>query len=235
MPRNLIALIAVSIGTTACMVAPRQIGRVPQMSEPDTAIATASVASAYDLNRFPDKPQPYSTWKSSGADLFTARRAMAVGDILTVEIGIDDKASFNNKSDRSRTGKKSLGLSGQYAVNGVGGDAGADGQFGSSTNFSGAGGTARSEKINVSVAAIIVQILPSKNLVVRGSQEVLVNAELRVLTVSGIVRPSDVNPDNTIAYDRIAEARISYGGRGRISEVQQPAYGQQVLDMLSPL
>jgi flagellar L-ring protein FlgH len=103
------------------------------------------------------------------------------------------------------------------------------------TDFSGNGGTARSETINLSVAASVTAVLPNGNLLITGSQEVRVNAELRILTITGVARPTDIQPNNTISYERIAEARISYGGRGRITEVQQPAYGQQILDRLSPL
>ena len=93
----------------------------------------------------------------------------------------------------------------------------------------------RSESIDLLVAAVVTQVLPNGNLVIAGSQEVRVNAELRILTIAGIVRPSDIGAENTISYDRIAEARISYGGRGRITEVQQPAYGQQILDAVSTM
>ena len=87
----------------------------------------------------------------------------------------------------------------------------------------------------MSVAAVVTDVLPNGNLIVSGSQEVRVNYELRVLNIAGIVRPRDISKDNTIAYNKIAEARISYGGRGRIMEVQQPAWGQQLFDRFKPL
>ena len=102
------------------------------------------------------------------------------------------------------------------------------------TSSKGAGATVRSEEIRLSVAAVVTDLLPNGNLLISGSQEVRVNAELRVLTISGIVRPSDIGADNVVSYERIAEARISYGGRGRLTEVQQPAYGQQILDNVLP-
>ncbi|TIV92058.1 MAG: flagellar basal body L-ring protein, partial [Mesorhizobium sp.] len=104
----------------------------------------------------------------------------------------------------------------------------------SSTETNADGEIKRSEDIELNVAAVVTEVLPNGNLMIRGSQEVRVNYELRVLTIAGMVRPSDIGAENTIPYERIAEARISYGGRGRASEVQQPAYGQQVLDQVLP-
>ena len=102
--------------------------------------------------------------------------------------------------------------------------------------FSGSndGQTARSENLRLSVAAVVTDVLPNGNLIISGTQEVRVNAELRVLTIAGIVRPNDIGASNTISYERIAEARISYGGRGRLTEVQQPPYGHQILDQVLP-
>ncbi|WP_292388806.1 flagellar basal body L-ring protein FlgH, partial [Mesorhizobium sp.] len=104
----------------------------------------------------------------------------------------------------------------------------------SSTETNADGEINRSENLELNVAAVVTEVLPNGNLMIRGSQEVRVNYELRVLTIAGMVRPSDIGAENTIPYERIAEARISYGGRGRVSEVQQPAYGQQILDQVLP-
>ena len=108
------------------------------------------------------------------------------------------------------------------------------GSLDSKTDTQANGEIQRSESLALNVAAVVTDVLPNGNMMIRGSQEVRVNAEMRVLTIAGIVRPSDIGAENTISYDRIAEARISYGGRGRISEVQQPAYGQQILDQVLP-
>jgi flagellar L-ring protein precursor FlgH len=110
----------------------------------------------------------------------------------------------------------------------------ADGSVDSATKTNGAGATSRSEDMVLNVAAVVTDVLPNGNLLISGSQEVRVNYELRVLTIAGIVRPQDIGPENTISYERIAEARISYGGRGRLSEVQQPAWGHQVVDQVLP-
>lgn len=213
----------------------KDVGKPPEMSpvsmaEPDPFMTASAHPQA------PAKPVARnSLWNDRQSSLFTGRRTLAHGDLLTVQIEIDDKAQVRNKSDRSRTADRSIGLSGGYDINGVGGAASGDIKGGSTTSFEGDGATVRSESIQLLIAATVQSVLPNGNLYIRGTQEVRVNSEMRVLTIQGIVRPTDIGPDNTISYERIAEARISYGGRGRISEVQEPPYGQQIIDRLSPL
>ena len=159
--------------------------------------------------------------------------------MLTVIIDINDKAQFDNATDRSREAGSKLGLSAALGFGGFGATAQAGKGSGSmdgnaETHSKGEGTIDRSEKLHLTVAAVVSEVLPDGNLLVSGSQEVRVNYEVRVLNVAGIVRPLDVSADNTIAYDKIAEARISYGGRGRISEVQQPAWGQRAYDAAVP-
>jgi flagellar L-ring protein FlgH len=104
----------------------------------------------------------------------------------------------------------------------------------SSSSSSGNGQVSRNERLTLRIAATVVEVLNNGVLRVQGSQEVRVNFEIRELLVSGFVRPGDISRDNEITYDKIASARISYGGRGQISDVQQPRYGQQALDRLLP-
>jgi flagellar L-ring protein precursor FlgH len=177
---------------------------------------------------------PNSTWSNASADLFTSPRARQVGDIVTVNIQIDDKAQFDNTSDRSRTSSIKEGLSYGFTFKGWQADGKGDVGLNSSSSSTGQGTIDRSEKLRLSVAAIVTEVLPNGNVIISGSQEVRVNYELRILNIAGIVRPRDISPRNTISYDKIAEARVSYGGRGRIMEVQQPAYGQQVFDAVTP-
>ena len=233
-PSFLLGLIAMA-GLAGCAVHPREIGREPSMSPVGSALATEHMVAR--AGYYPARPSgnKYSTWSDRAASLFTANRAINRGDIVTVRIEIEDSAKLDNQSERARTSSRSLGLSGNYATSGgAAGDISADGSIDSGSDFEGSGGTKRSESIDLSIAAVVVEELANGNLLIQGSQEVRVNAEMRILTITGIVRPSDIGPDNTIDYERIAEARISYGGRGRISEVQQPSYGQQALDLYLP-
>ena len=157
-----------------------------------------------------------------------------VGDIMTVNISINDKATLSNESDRSRTTSRKFGINGAYEWQGIGQGGSSDLDLSSKSDSAGSGATARSENIRLQVAAVVTDVLPNGNLVIRGSQEVRVNYEMRILTIAGIVRPADIGAENSINYERIAEARISYGGRGRITEVQQPPIGQQIVDLVSP-
>ena len=185
--------------------------------------------------------QPNSLWRSGARAFFEDQRAARIGDILTVNVTIDDKAEVENATQRTRTGSDNMGI-------------GALAGFGtellkilpntptldplidvdSTTTTVGSGEVDREEEITTNVAAVVVQVLPNGNLVIEGRQEIRVNYEVREIIVAGIVRPEDISNENTIDSQKIAEARISYGGRGQITDVQQPRYGQQFLDILLP-
>ena len=179
-----------------------------------------------------------SFWHDASADLFRDPRAMRAGDVVTVKISIKDKASLDSTSERSRNSSSNHSYDLNYNINTGGaakkGDATLGGNAAAKTTTKGEGAITRSESIELLVAAVVTDVLPNGNLVISGTQEVRVNFEVRVLSVAGVLRPRDIATDNTVSYDKIAEARISYGGRGRITEVQQPGWGQQVVDMLAP-
>jgi flagellar L-ring protein precursor FlgH len=176
----------------------------------------------------------YSLWSDSQAALFKDARALNVGDILTVTIQINDKADFDNETERNRTNATGLKWDATASLLGIKPSTTGDMSTDSSTESKGKGTIKRSEKLNLLVAAVVTGTLENGNLLISGSQEVRVNHEIRILNVAGIVRPQDVDAKNMISYDRIAEARISYGGRGRMMEMQQPPIGQQVVDLFSP-
>jgi flagellar L-ring protein FlgH len=220
--------------TGGCSQTVREFGREPDISAVGANINNGMLA----YRTFPEKPAAgtsrYSLWEDRAHNLYKSSRALQQGDVLTVLISINDNARFQNKSARSRNNSRTLGLTGEYDVNGIGGKASLSGKLNGNSDFSGDGSTIRSENLNLSVAALVTQIMTNGNLLIQGSQEVRVNQELRVLTIAGIVRPEDIGPDNTIRYERIAEARVTYGGRGRLTEVQQPSWGQQVTDLILP-
>lgn len=210
-----------------------EINIPPKMSPVGSGAGTGQSVYAY-----PEPPaapvKRFSLWDDRQSRLFTDRRAFLAGDILTVRISIKDRAKFKNESERSRTANRRLGFDAGLEWDDFGTSGAGDAGIKSNTETAGAGATERSEAIDLLVAAVVTEVLPNGNLMIQGSQEVRVNAELRILTIAGIVRPSDIGGENTISYERIAEARISYGGRGRLTEVQQPPYGQQFLDNVLP-
>ena len=235
--KKIASALAVALALSSCSSqAVKEIGRAPSMSPIGSGL---NYAETPQMAMYPKQPRStvsgYSIWSDQQSALFKDSRAFKIGDILTVNIRVNDKASFDNKTDRSRTNKSGMnfGISGSTSSSSV--DAEGDLGFGSSTSTKGDGSTERSEKLNLLVAAVVTGVIENGNLLISGSQEVRVNHEIRILNVAGIVRPQDVNADNTISYDRIAEARISYGGRGRLTEVQQPPWGQQAIDLFSPL
>lgn len=173
----------------------------------------------------PEVHAAHSLWSHSNQGLFQDMRARKVGDIITVAIDINDKAQFDNTSGRSKEASAKGSFAFDLGWGGFGladkkGSASADLAASGSANAKGSGTIDRSEKLHLSIAAVVTEVLPEGNLLISGSQEVRVNHEVRVLTIAGIVRPYDINDNNMISYDKIAEARISYGGRGKISAVQ---------------
>ncbi len=238
--KNIVAIAILSLTLGGCASDPlklREINQEPPLSRVGSGLPAAPVMSSGYAQQQQQRSQSLhqsSLWSDRQSHLFTDARALSVGDVMTVTIQINDKAKFSNESERSRTSGRDFGLGGKYAVNGSGGDAKAGFDVGATSKSVGSGQTERSENLRLSVAAVVTEVMPNGNLIISGTQEVRVNAELRVLTISGIVRPQDIEASNTISYERIAEARISYGGRGRLSEVQQPAYGQQFLDKILP-
>ena len=225
--------IFLSLGMAGCATSPRALGHEPTMTPVGAGLAADVVP-----HRFPReaaRPLAFNSLYSERSDLFRDPRATRPGDVLTIEISIDDKATLGNTTDRSQDSEVTNSMDGSLTNAGL--PLGSfNGTFNtkSKTSANGVGTIDRSEKIRMSVAAIVTEVLPDGNLMVAGSQEVRVNFELRQLSVAGIVRQRDISKDNTIPYNKIAEARISYGGRGRLTEVQQPSVAHQLYDAIKP-
>lgn len=220
-----------------------QVGRAPEFNPLEGSYQhTAMYSSPLPDDIVPQYASDASSlWEAGQNSLFNDRRASRTGDILTVVIEIDDSAEFSNTSDRSRSGSQNSSITGLLGIpqrldsilpEGATSAEAVD-TAGAST-FSGQGNTARNEKLTLRVAATVVDELPNGVLRIEGVQEVRLNFEMRELLVSGYVRPIDISRQNEIIYDKIAGAQISYGGRGQITDVQQPRYGQQLVDALIP-
>lgn len=237
-----LALLAVSLaGCGAAADRLSQVGQAPALS----AIENPTAQAGYRPVQMPMpvvQPVSYapaSLWQSGSRTFFKDQRARNIGDILTVKVRITDKAEIENTTARSRTSTDSMGVEGvlgngitSVLPGGTSADALVSNKGASAS--SGTGTVNRSEDVTTDVAAVVTQQLPNGNLVIEGRQEVRINFEVREMIVAGVVRPEDIGSDNTIDSAKIAEARISYGGRGQITDVQQPRYGQQVLDVLLP-
>lgn len=182
-----------------------------------------------------------SLWASDRQTFFKDQRAKDVGDIITVLIDIDDSADLENESSRTRSSSENAALPKLLGVEGSLNRLLPEAidptnlvDFDSTSNNTGNGKIERDEKIELKIAGLVTQILPNGNMVINGKQEVLVNFEKRIIRVDGVIRPVDISTQNTISYEQIAEARISYGGEGQMTDVQQPRYGQQLYDVVFP-
>jgi len=236
------ALLLASCALGGCSSIDRlsQIGEQPKLS----AIDNPTTQPGYKPVQMPmPKPEvasynPNSLWRNGSRAFFKDQRARQVGDLLTVTVNITDKANIANETQRSRTNSEDSGITdfiGSKTITQAnkilpGRILTAD----STASSDGKGSVNRTEALQTNVAAVVTQVLPNGNLVVEGKQEIRVNYEIRELVVAGIVRPEDIQSDNTIDSTKIAQARIAYGGRGQIMDVQQPRYGQQVMDVLLP-
>src|SRR3984957_3649321 len=216
-----------------------QIGETPKLS----SIENPTTQPGYKPVQMPmPKPEAVSynansLWRNGSRSFFKDQRAHQIGDLLTVTVNITDQANFANETQRSRTVTEDSGITAFLGSNLLTGKTALPGRLltaDATANSDGKGSIQRQETLQTNIAAVVTQLLPNGNLVVEGKQEVRVNFEMRELIVAGIVRPEDIQSDNTIDSSKIAQARIAYGGHGQISDIQQPRYGQQVMDVLLP-
>ncbi len=236
-----LALLGSALGGCSAVDRIRGIGEQPPLATIDNPTAQPG----YKPVQMPmPEPQsasynPNSLWRNGSRAFFKDQRAHQIGDILTVKVNITDKANIANETQRSRSNKEDSGVDDFIGSKTIKNPAtsilpGRILTADSTASSDGKGSVNRQEALQTNVAGVVTQVLPNGNLVVEGKQEIRVNYEKRELIVAGIVRPEDIQSDNTIDSSKIAQARIAYGGHGEISDIQQPRYGSQVMDVLLP-
>jgi flagellar L-ring protein precursor FlgH len=242
---TLLALVVAAAALGGCNALTRvnQIGEAPPLTtiqDPSAQPGYRPVSLAMPAPMTTER-RPNSLWQSGTRAFFKDQRAAQVGDILTLVVDINENAKLNNETVRTRNNTEAAGIPNLMGferniqrilphnadtTNLVSANA--------ASNADGKGTIDRKEQIKINVAALVTQVLPNGNLVVQGRQEMRVNYEVRELQVTGVIRPQDISSVNTISLDKLAEARVSYGGRGQITDVQQPRYGQQLFDIILP-
>lgn len=240
-----LALLLLAPLLSGCGVLTRlsEVGRPPNMT------ASADPTAAPDWHPMtmpmphvsPAPTQPNSLWRSGSRAFFKDQRAAQVGDLVTIVVNMTDAADVENGTTATRTSAENAGMPNFLGLEArlphiIASALDTSSLISSSSTNSntGTGKIKRNETVTLRLAGVITQVLPNGNLVVAARQEVRVNSELRELQVTGVIRPQDIASDNTIAHDRLAEARIAYGGRGTLTDLQQARYGQQVMDILLP-
>jgi flagellar L-ring protein precursor FlgH len=240
-----LALLLIPALLAACSAAERlsRLGDPPEMAAVTDPTADPRWRPVSMPMPAPQDPPPAnnSLWRPGSRTFLRDQRAANVGDIVTVLVSIQDEAELQNRTTRARDNSEGLGLPRLFGLESSyarllpsGIDPRRLIEASSTSGVSGSGAIRRNETVTLRVAATVTQVLPNGNLVVTGRQQVRVNGELRDLSVAGVIRPQDIASDNTVRHDRLAEARIAYGGRGTISDVQRPRIGQELLDIILP-
>ncbi|QEL21145.1 flagellar basal body L-ring protein FlgH [Bosea sp. F3-2] len=242
---KLSGLLMLTASLGACGIGDRlaNVGQAPTLSP----VEDPTAAKGYKPVQMPMPAMehasyaPNSLWRTGSRAFFKDQRARNVGDLVTVKVKFTDRAQLDNTTKRSRKNGEDFGAARIMGFENKldkflpdGSNAGELLKLDSEGSSEGAGSVRRSEQLATNVAAVVTQNLPNGNLVIEGKQEIRVNFEIRELIVAGVIRPEDIESDNTIDSTKIAQARIAYGGRGQITDVQQPRYGQQVMDILLP-
>ncbi len=244
--KNLIISTALVLSLSACSSIERlsRVGETPEFSR----IENPQDKRGYKPVSMP-MPEPEvatremnSLWSSNRSAFFEDQRAKDIGDILTVTIDMENEAEMESTSSRSRSAGENAGINNLAGFEDTlsskllpdGANLATLLDLNSTSNNNNTGSTESEDELTLRVAAVVSQILPNGNMVITGRQEVRVNYEKRILEVAGVIRPEDIGIDNSIAHDKIAEARIGYGGKGYISDVQKPRLGQEILDIFMP-
>ena len=247
---SIILLAATALSVTACANTNRKLAQIGD-PPPLTKVENPQLRSDYKPLSWP-LPDPEgavthtanSLWQPGARGFFRDQRATRVGDILRVNVDITDTAQFDNTNNLERTSqdKSSVGalfgleakLGKLIPIPGVSTDPSNLISTNGNTKTNSTGRINRRETVTTQVAALVTQQLPNGNLVIEGTQEVLVNYEVREVSIRGVIRPQDIRSDNSVNSNQVAQARIIYSGRGQVSEITQPRWGSQAVEILSP-
>ena len=236
---TILSTAALALSLSGCVMEQRP-GFTPIREELSKASRANTVMTPVVLAA-PDAPEPGSLWRPGSRQFFNDSRARKVGDILTVVVSEDASADVTAETEVKRTHNQESGITNIFkttagaltnpaittaANNLVNTD--------SDRSFKGEGDTSRTDKVSGRIAAVVTQVLPNGYMVIQGKREVVVNYELQELSIQGIVRPEDITAENTIASEKIAEARVLYAGRGLVDESQTPSRGVRFLDKVLP-
>jgi flagellar L-ring protein FlgH len=241
--RSLLGTAALTSLLTGCAA----IDRIKQLGEP-VALAPIDNPTAkpgYKPVQMPmPTPQPItynpnSLWRNGSRAFFNDQRAHIVGDILTVKVNVNDTAQFQDQTQLSRTTTEDTEITNFIGANAITNPAkavlpGSILTASGNSQMNGQGNINRNDQLVTNVAAVVTQLLPNGNMVIEGKQEIRLNNEIRELIVAGVVRPEDIQSDNTIELPKIAEARLAYGGRGTLTNIQTERWGQQAVDIILP-
>jgi len=239
--RNLFLKLSAALLMGASLSACSALDRLENIGEAPKMAAVGNPAGRQIVAEIP-APAPIShdnnsLWQPGAQSFFHDPRAMHIGDVITVNVTVDDSAKLANTTSRSRTNSENANATSLFGLEKVlppTMDPTSLVKMGSDNSNVGTGKVERSEALNLTLAALVAQVLPNGNLVIDGHQQVRVNNELRDMRLSGIVRREDITQNNTVNLSQIAEARVIYGGRGTVSDVQQPRYGSQLFDIIMP-
>ena len=216
-----------------------EVGRDPKMtqtSDPTKDPAWRPVSMPMPATQ-PSPNEANALWRSGSRAFFKDQRAAQVGDIVTVLVKMNDAANLKNGTTATRNSTESAGMPNFFGLETMLPKAITPSTvvtLNSGNNNTGTGQIQRNEAVTLRLAGIVTQVLPNGNLVIAARQEFLVNSELRELQVTGVIRPQDIASDNTVLHDRMAEARIAYGGKGQLTDLQRARWGQQMIDILMP-
>lgn len=235
--------------TSVILIALLAGGCAPSHKRPEQVPAVTPPPSAPVVSQ----ENPGSLFAQGQADnLFADNRARRVGDVVTVTINDVSKGKHKADTTASRESTTNFGVSSYFGAQniralpfnvptmGIGRLGGVVDpntpivQSSSKNDHTGTGETKRESNLSASVAARVVQVLPNGLLQVEGAREMRINDETQVLVVRGLVRPQDIDVDNSVTTDKLADATIEYYGEGVLAEKQRPGWMARLLDNVWP-